>query len=63
MFAVPLDGDDGSTAMSGSEAFQLVAAGAYLLPALGCILPGTYYDAIPGAPAGRECDLSLLPPL
>jgi hypothetical protein len=28
-----------------------------------CILPGTYYDAIPGAPPGRECDLSLLPPL
>ena len=28
-----------------------------------CILPGTYYDAVPGAPAGRECDLSLLPPI
>jgi hypothetical protein len=28
-----------------------------------CILPGTYYDAIPGAPPGRECDLDLLPPL
>jgi hypothetical protein len=28
-----------------------------------CILPGMYYDAIPGAPAGRECDVSLLPPL
>jgi len=28
-----------------------------------CILPGMYYDAIAGAPAGRECDLSLLPPL
>jgi hypothetical protein len=26
-----------------------------------CILPGLYYDAVPGAPAGRECDLSLLP--
>jgi len=28
-----------------------------------CILPGMYYDAIAGAPAGRECDVSLLPPL
>jgi hypothetical protein len=28
-----------------------------------CILPGTYYDAVPNAPPGRECDLSLLPPL
>ena len=28
-----------------------------------CILPGTYYDAIPDAPPGRECDLSLLPRL
>lgn len=28
-----------------------------------CILPGMYYDAIPGAPPGQECDLSLLPPL
>lgn len=25
-----------------------------------CILPGAYYDAIPDAPPGRECDLSLL---
>jgi hypothetical protein len=28
-----------------------------------CILPGLYYDAIPDAPPGRECDLSLLKPL
>ena len=28
-----------------------------------CILPGMYYDAVPGAPPGRECDVSLLPPL
>jgi hypothetical protein len=26
-----------------------------------CILPGVYYDAVPGAPPGRECDVSLLP--
>ena len=25
-----------------------------------CILPGLYFDAIPDAPPGRECDLSLL---
>jgi hypothetical protein len=25
-----------------------------------CILPGAYYDAVEGAPPGRECDLSLL---
>jgi hypothetical protein len=27
-----------------------------------CILGGAYYDAIAGAPPGRECDVSLLPP-
>jgi hypothetical protein len=26
-----------------------------------CILPGRFYDAVPGAPAGSECDLSALP--
>ncbi len=28
-----------------------------------CILPGAYYDPNPDAPAGHECDLSLMPPL
>ena len=28
-----------------------------------CILLGAYYDPNPTAPPGRECDLSLMPPL
>jgi Copper type II ascorbate-dependent monooxygenase, C-terminal domain len=28
-----------------------------------CIMPGAYFDPNPDAPAGSECDLSLLPPL